>query len=288
MVKSEISCKWVGLIGVYIRFFCCSKSLNYNGWSRWNRWRIEGRMHLLYAIKSIVCFMSYYSMECVFLTLVNMGVKEIIYKLSVCCGVVPWQQRRKFSGRAVEDLIPNFSSVVICVILRRHGIMLRLCSTVPCWVQPGRLPWLLKAPLYSCAVGSRICFLAKDQIGRQHNGAVRSLDAAVLKRQIWSALVSAHVCVCVCVCHISSLLLTFVITLGMWFAMRQISLFFCWGFAHFQGHTVRTHRRLSGDFSVRQKHHVGGLLSATTPLLISVDCGQLVTCCQQLLMWNAH
>lgn len=167
---------------------------------RWNRWRIAAWMHLLYAIKSIVCFMSYYSMECVFLTLVNMGVKEIIYKLSVCWGAVPWQQRRKFSGRAVEDLIPNFSSVVICVILRRHGIMLRLCSTVPCWVQAGRLPWLLKAPLYSCAVGSRICFVAKDQIGRQHNGAVRSLDAAVLKRQIWSALVSAHLCVCVCVC----------------------------------------------------------------------------------------
>lgn len=98
--------------------------------------------------------------------------------------MAPRQQRRKLSGTAVEDLIPNFSSAVTCVILRRHGIMLRLCSTEPCWVQAGRLPWLLKAPLYSGAVGSRICFVAKDQIGRQRNGAVRSLDAAAPKRQI--------------------------------------------------------------------------------------------------------
>lgn len=82
---------------------------------RWNRWRIVGRMHLLYAIKSIVCFMSYYSMECVFLTLVYILFPLPPCSLSVCLVVgavsgcalaaaqeVQWTRGRRFDTKLFQ------------------------------------------------------------------------------------------------------------------------------------------------------------------------------------------
>lgn len=58
------------------------------------------------------------------------------------------------------------ADLVICVILKRHGVRLRQCSAAVSARETVAMD-LKRSVIYSLAVGSWICSVASDQIGSQ-------------------------------------------------------------------------------------------------------------------------